>query len=213
MSLLTANTDFFNYVHSDFQAYLSPVMHLPSEDRAEALFKKVREDFRYDPYHLDLRPDALRASNILHKKKAWCVEKAIILTAGFRALGLPAKIGFGIVINHIGVEKLTHYLRRPEIVFHGYVAVYYKGKWQKVTPAFDTLVCRASRVAPMDWDGNNDVMFQEFDRKGGRFMEYIHYYGEFDDVPVELMNAEMRKYYPHLFEAQYATNEFSFYHL
>jgi hypothetical protein len=213
MNTLTESSYYFDYTNTMFQSYLSPIFVLPREKQAESLFEKVREDFRYDPYHLDLRPHALVASNIIQKKTAWCVEKAIVLTSGFRALGYPAKIGFGIVINHIGVEKLNKYLRRPEIVFHGYVAVLYNNKWQKLTPAFDSIVCRASRVHPMNWDGDCDVMFQEFDKKGGKFMEYIHYYGEFKDVPVELMNAEMKKYYPHLFEEQYVSKEFSFYHL
>ena len=55
-------------------------------------------------------------------------------------------------------------------------------------------------------------MFQEFD-KDRKFMEYLHFYGEFDDVPIELMNLEMRKYYPHLFEKEYDTKVFSFKHL
>lgn len=206
-------TFYFDYDHPDFQDYLQPILELSKEKQALALFNKVRDDFRYDPYHLDLRQDALKASVIVKKKKAWCVEKSIVLIAGFRALGFEAKPGYGIVINHIGVDKLTKYLKRPEIVFHGYVSVKYNGKWQKLTPAFDSLVCRASKVELMQWNEENDVMFQEFDKKGGKFMEYIHYYGEFDDVPVELMNDEMKKYYPHLFKNHYETDEFSFHHL
>jgi hypothetical protein len=42
-------------------------------------------------------------------------------------------------------------------------------------------------------------MFQEYEN-GNKFMEYLHFYGEFSDIPFELMHDEMRKYYPHLFE-------------
>ncbi len=44
-------------------------------------------------------------------------------------------------------------------------------------------------------------------------MEYVHNYGTFSDVPIELMNSEMKKYYPHLFENEFITKEFSFYHI
>jgi hypothetical protein len=44
-------------------------------------------------------------------------------------------------------------------------------------------------------------------------MEYLHFYGIFSDVPIELMNAEMKKYYPHLFESAFNEKEFSFLHL
>lgn len=213
MDKLLEETDYFDYNNDYFQKFLEPILNLKKESQALALFEKVRDEFRYDPYHLDLRPEALIASTIIKKKRAWCVEKAIVLTAGFRALGLPAKPGYGIVVNHIGVEKLTKYLNRPEIVFHGYVSVFYNNKWQKVTPAFDSLVCRASKVEIMNWNGEEDVMFQEYNKLGGKFMEYIKYYGEFDDVPVEFMNKEMKKYYPHLFQQEFNSNEFSFLHI
>jgi len=60
-----------------------------------------------------------------------------------------------------------------------------------------------------DWDGETDSLFQEFDQ-GKRFMEYKFNYGTFNDVPINLMNSEMQKYYPHLFEESYDTKEFSF---
>jgi hypothetical protein len=55
-------------------------------------------------------------------------------------------------------------------------------------------------------------MFQEYDKKA-KFMEYIHHYGSFSDVPIELMNFEMKRYYPHLFEKEFVSKEFSFYHI
>ena len=67
-------------------------------------------------------------------------------------------------------------------------------------------------VAPLDWDGEADSMFQEFE-KGEKYMEYKHFYGEFTDIPIELMNSEMKKYYPHLFEEEFVSKQFSFYHI
>jgi transglutaminase-like putative cysteine protease len=183
----------------------------PKKDQAIELYYLVRDHFLYDPYHLDLRPVALKASEILKKRRAWCVEKAIVMATCLRTLGIPSRLGYGIVINHIGVEKLTAYLQRKEIVFHGYVEALLDGKWVKSTPAFDKKVCRISGVPPLDWDGEHDAMFQAY--KGSeKFMEYVHFYGHFDDVPVELMNQEMKKYYPHLFEKEYDSREFSFFH-
>jgi len=126
-------------------------------------------------------------------------------------LGVPSRLGYAIVQNHIGVEKLESYLRRKEIVFHGYVDVFLNGQWFSCTPAFDKRICRISGVPPLDFDGMNNSMFQAYsDEK--QFMEYLHYYGTFPDVPVKLMNAEMKKYYPHLFETEWNSKEFSFHH-
>lgn len=182
------------------------------KQQAIDLYLKVRDGFIYNPYHLDLRPEKLRSSVVLQKSRAWCVEKAIVLATGLRALGIPSKLGYGIVVNHIGVEKLTAALRREEIVFHGYVSAFIDGKWVKSTPAFDPLICKLSGVEPLEWDGETDSLFQAY--KGDqKFMEYKHFYGEFEDVPVELMNAEMKKYYPHLFEEEHNSRSFSFFHL
>lgn len=194
-------TEFLKNVPSD----------LTSKELAVHLYFLVRDSFLYDPYHLDLRPESLKASEIIKKKRAWCVEKSILLATCARYFKIPARLGFAIVTNHIGVEKLVSYLGKDEIVFHGYVELFIDGNWVKCTPAFDKKVCRLSGVAPLDWDGENDSMFQEFEG-GKRFMEYKHFYGVFDDVPVDLMNSEMKKHYPHLFEKEWNTKEFSFFH-
>ncbi|WP_341905950.1 transglutaminase family protein [Fluviicola taffensis] len=180
-----------------------------SVQQVVAIYETVRDSFLYDPYHLDLRPDFLKASVIVSKNRAWCVEKALLACACFRAFGFPARLGFGIVKNHIGVEKLKTYLKRDEIVFHGYVEVWIEGKWSKCTPAFDPRICKLSGVPLLEWDGREDSLFQAY-VENTQFMEYLHFYGEFGDVPFELMHQEMQKYYPDLFENPVDTKAFSF---
>jgi hypothetical protein len=177
--------------------------------QAVAIYETVRDSFLYDPYHLDLRPEFLKASVVVSKKRAWCVEKALLACACFRAFGFPARLGFGIVKNHIGVEKLFHYLKREEIVFHGYVEVWLNGKWSKCTPAFDPRICKLSGVPLLEWDGGDDSLFQAY-VEDAQFMEYLHFYGEFADIPFELMHREMYRYYPDLFENPIDTKQFSF---
>lgn len=206
-------TFFLDYSHPLMNDFLSGIdMSLPQKELAVQLYDRVRNGFLYDPYHLDLRHEGLKASHVLTKSRAWCVEKATLLAALARKCSIPSRLGYAIVTNHIGVERLLSYLQRDEIVFHGYVELYLDGKWVKCTPAFDDRVCMMSGVQPLIWDGEHDSLFQEFE-EGKRFMEYLHFYGEFDDVPIELMNAEMKKYYPHLFEDQFVSRTFSFYHL
>jgi hypothetical protein len=68
-------------------------------------------------------------------------------------------------------------------------------------------------VEPLDWNGKDDSLFQEFSTEEGKFMEY-HMTTVFEDVPVQLMNEEMRAYYPHLFDGSHDdSRRFSFYHL
>ncbi len=208
-----AETKYLNYTSDEVQKFVADVdASLALKDKAIKLYYQVRDGFLYDPYHLDLRPEALVASRILGKKRAWCVEKAIVLAAAARAVDIPSRLGYAIVTNHLGDDKLEGYLRRKEIVFHGYVEMYLENKWVICTPAFDTRVCRINKVTPLDWDGLTDSLFQSYSGED-QFMEYIHYYGTFADVPVDLMNEEMKKYYPHLFEDDYDTKAFCFHHL
>lgn len=206
-------TTYLNYSNPAFHSFLEN-LELPKDQTACALklYYHVRDTFLYDPFHLDLRPGSLIASGVLSKNRAWCVEKAIVLAACARKVGIPSSLGYAIVVNHIGTDKLEKYLRKKEIVFHGYVSLYLNGKWVKCTPAFDQKVCRINRVSPLNWDGKTDSMFQEFEGNQ-QFMEYVHFYGDFDDVPVQLMNDEMKLHYPHLFEEQFDSKEFSFFHL
>lgn len=207
-------TFILDFTSPEVQEYVSEFRELNSlEEQAKALYLKVRDGFLYDPYRLDLRPEALKASVILKKSRAWCVEKAIVFAAGLRALSIPCRLGYAIVQNHIGVERLTTILRSEKIVFHGYVDVLLNDNWTKATPAFDHRTCSLCEVQPLEWDADEDSLFQEYSGKG-KFMEYHHDYGTFPDVPVELMNEEMKKYYPHLFDGTHTNSrQFSFYHL
>ncbi|TNE53297.1 MAG: transglutaminase family protein [Bacteroidetes bacterium] len=207
------STPFLDFESETIKSYLEGVTLVPNErEMAIILYEKVRDDFLYDPYHLDLRESAMKASVVVNKKRAWCVEKAVLLAACLRSVGIPSRLGFAIVTNHIGVERLVKYLRKEEIVFHGYVEVFLSEKWVKCTPAFDQRVCRLSGVDVLEWDGVHDSMFQAYDRKNQRFMEYKHFYGEFEDLPIRLMHQEMKKHYPHLFEGAWNQKEFSFFH-
>jgi transglutaminase-like putative cysteine protease len=206
-------TAFLDFEDPIFSAYCASIpTGLAPVEVAKLLYLKVRDGFLYDPYHLDIRPSGLIASQICIKKRAWCVEKAIVLAAAARKFGIPSRLGFAIVVNHIGVEKLRTYLQKEEIVFHGYVELFLEDRWVKCTPAFDKRICALSKVEPLDWDGKTDSMFQAFENER-QFMEYVHFYGEFEDVPVALMNSEMKKHYPQLFEKEFSSKVFSFYHL
>lgn len=206
-------TQHLDFETTDFQNFIANFKKINNEtNRALSYYAFVRDHFLYDPYHLNLQSSALKASKIIDKKRAWCVEKSIVFAAGLRAMNIPARLGYAIVENHIGVVKLAEILKTPRIVFHGYVEVYLSEfkKWTKATPAFDRRVCRLSGVSPLEWDGQEDSLFQAY-QGDKQFMVYHHDYGVFQDVPIQKMNEEMRLHYPHLFNGSIAnTKGFSF---
>ena len=176
-------------------------------EKAVKLYYAVRDGFQYNPYLLDLRPQGLTASDLLTRKRGYCVEKAVLLAATARAVGVPSRLSFYIVRNHIATEKLEQILQKNYLVFHGAAEMFLGGKWLKTTPAFNKNLCKYLGVEPLEFDGTADSIFQEYDKSGNMFMEYLHEYGDFADLPYQLYLDELRKHYPHIFEHQTYTSD------
>jgi hypothetical protein len=83
-------------------------------------------------------------------------------------------------------------------VFHSYTDLYLNGKWVKATPSFNKSLCERFDVLPLEFDGNEDSMFQQFDGNGKLFMEYKFYHGCFADLPYNKMTEVLSDAYPHL---------------
>ena len=177
------------------------------ENKIIALYKSVRDDFRYYPYHLILKPEALKASHLLTKEYGYCVEKSNLFAACMRVLCVPSKLCFANVRNHLATDRVEAYLKTDLMVFHGFVEIFLKDKWIKVTPVFDTSICERLGVSVLEFDCIEDSIFQESDKSGNPFMIYEHYYGSFSDLPFELFVSELRRHYPHLFEKKIHTEK------
>lgn len=169
---------------------------------AMSLFYAIRDGWRYDPYQIDLSESAMKASHLLTRNYGYCIEKACLLAASARVLGIPSRLGFANVRNHIGTEKLEKILQTDVLVFHGYTELYLDNCWVKATPAFNRQLCDRLNVAPLEFDGKTDSLFQQYAADGGKFMEYLHDYGTFADVPRDLFITELKRHYPHLFNQQ-----------
>jgi transglutaminase-like putative cysteine protease len=167
-------------------------------ERAKLLFVAVRERVRYDPYQLAFEPDDLTASATLLRKRAFCVPKAILLAAAFRAVGIPTRLGFVDVTNHLATPRLLETLKTTVFAFHGYVIAKIGEREVKLTPAFDSRLCDYFGVAPLEFDGEHDAMLQAFDGEGHAFLEYLKDRGVWDDFPYDEMVRVWREVYPHL---------------
>ncbi|HRK27186.1 MAG TPA: transglutaminase family protein [Chitinophagales bacterium] len=197
-----AATPFINSHHPAVIAFAQKTtQHCHTDtEKAVAIYYAVRDGILYDPYHIDLNPDAISASLTLARGRGYCIEKALLMAAAARAVGIPNKLGFANVRNHLATEKFIRALRTNVFVFHGYVSLYLNGTWVKATPAFNQSLCQKFGVQPLPFNGITDAVFQEFDHHGKQYMEYLHYHGEFADFPFEQFVTELQTYYPHFFE-------------
>jgi transglutaminase-like putative cysteine protease len=163
--------------------------------RATRLFYAVRDGLRYDPYSVSHEPEAYRASTIVATSRAFCVQKAVLLAAAARAVGLPSRLGFADVRNHLATPKLLERMGTDVFVFHGYAEFRIDGRWLKAAPTFNRELCERFGVRPLEFDGTADALLHPFDREGRRHMEYVRERGTFADLPFEEMIRVLRKAY------------------
>ncbi len=155
------------------------------EERAVRLFHVVRDGIRYDPYAVSRDPGDYRASTVLTRPAAYCIPKAVLLTALARGVGIPARLGFADVRNHLASEKLLARLGTDLFVFHGFTEFWLARRWVKATPAFNIELCERFGVRPLEFDGRSDALFHEYSADGRRHMEYVAQRGSFADLPLE----------------------------
>lgn len=193
-------TAFIDSDHPDIVAFTARAVGdaTGAHDRALKLFYAVRDDFRYDPYAVDMRPEGFRASTCLHRGVGFCVTKAVLLAACLRADGVPARLGFADVRNHLVTERLRQMMGTDVFAFHGYTDVYLNGKWVKATPAFNIGLCEKFRVLPLDFDGVNDSIFHPFDADGRKHMEYVRDRGVYADLPFDEIRDTFAELYPYM---------------
>lgn len=167
-------------------------------DKAARLYLGIRDRVQYDPYRVELTPEGMRASRTLAQGHGWCVPKAALLAAVCRASGIPARVGYADVRNHLSTRRLHALLGTDIYYWHSYTAIHLEGKWVKATPAFDIELCARIGLAPLDFDGRTDSIFHPFDRTGKQHMEYLNYRGEYDDVPLARIRETFTMHYPNL---------------
>ena len=154
-------------------------------DRAIALYHVVRDEIVYTPY-CDFRSvETYRASACLARGSGFCVAKSALLAAAARAVGIPARLRFADVRNHLASPRLRRLMGTDVFYYHGYTELSLDGAWVKATPVFDRGLCERFGVPPLPFDGRRDSLFQAYDSSGRRHMEYVRDRGPSADVPAE----------------------------
>lgn len=208
-------TEFLDYdaaVVRDFVAANLPAGDDPAArddltdiERARALYYAVRDSIKYEVYGVDLSRHGLRASSIITAGKGFCVHKSIVYAAAVRSVGIPSRIVYGDVRNHLASERLRELVGGDVFCYHSLTSVYLAGKWVKATPVFNKLLCRLYKIKPLDFDGRTDSLYHPYDELGRRHMEFLRMHGEFDDVPYQEVISGIKQAHPRLFASSLTT--------
>ena len=189
MDPLLAPTPTIDSDHPEVVAFARQHATDPSDARnaAVALYYAIRDGIRYDPYTVGTDVESLRASATLSARRGWCVAKAVLLAAACRAIGIPARLGFADVRNHLSTRRMRAAMGTDVFYWHGYATVRLEGRWVKATPAFNVELCEKFRLHPLEFDGREDSIYHPFDLEGRRHMEYLRDRGEYEDVHFDAM--------------------------
>jgi transglutaminase-like putative cysteine protease len=175
--------------------------------RAVALFYAVRDGLRYEVYQSDLSREGMRASAIIDRGFGFCIHKSLVYAAVTRAAGVPSRIVLGDVRNHLASPRLRELVGGDLFRFHCLTEVHLGGRWVKATPVFNRMLCRLYKIAPLEFDGETDSVYHPYDEQGRRHMEFVHWHGEFDDFPYDLVVDGIREAHPLLFADTSRTTE------
>ncbi|MEO8798383.1 MAG: transglutaminase family protein [Polyangiaceae bacterium] len=199
---LLASTRFIDSAHPAVVAFAKEAVGGARTDseKTARLFRAVRERLRYDPYTMTIDPLDYTASHVLTLERTYCIPKAVLLAAAARAAGLPARLGFADVKNHLSSQKLIDRLGSDLFAFHGYAEVWVDEIPYKLTPAFNESLCARFGVPALDFDpaSPKDALLQAFDGEGRTYMEYVGDRGTFVELPFEHIMSSFRTLYPGL---------------
>ena len=171
-------------------------------ERVISLYYAVRDQIRYDPYTSSDDPSDFAASRTLELMRGWCVPKSILYAACCRAIGIPARLGYADVRNHLSTENLRRLMGTDIFYWHGYTDVYLNGKWVKATPVFNIELCEKFRLKTLEFDGLEDSIYHPFDLDGRKHMEYLNFRGEYADLPYDEMQNDFARLYPGFMEQE-----------
>jgi transglutaminase-like putative cysteine protease len=190
-------TDIIDADHPDIRAFVEEKTDNSKNavDKAIRLYYAVRDGIRYDPYYPFFLPEHYRASRVLKCGRGFCIPKVSVLCAAARACGIPSRAGFADVRNHLATRRLREYMGSDVFVFHGFTEFFLEGRWVKATPAFNRELCERHGVAPLEFNGREDSIFQPYSDEKRRFMEYIRFHGSYADIPVAEIVAAFKEAY------------------
>jgi len=140
------------------------------------LFYHVRDSIKYNLFMISTCEDDFKASRILEWGKGYCVQKAVLLAAMSRAVGIPCRLAYAKIRNHHTPEHIVRMIGTNVFPRHGYNQFYCDGRWISATAAFDRDLCAKNGLPAVEFDGLTDAILPEKDLEGGLYIEYLEKY-------------------------------------
>ena len=75
----------------------------------------------------------IRASSVLTAGRGFCIGKLALLAATARVIGVPARVGYTDVRNHMSSRRLRERTKTDVFLWHSYTDLCIDGRWFKAT--------------------------------------------------------------------------------
>lgn len=164
-----------------------------ARDKVVRLFAFVRDQIPYNLFMISMHPDDFRASFILEAQKGYCVQKAVLLCAFARCVGVPSRLALARIRNHRVPPALQARLGRNEFPGHGYNQFFIDDRWVSAAATFDAALCARIGVPVVEFDGSIDAILPATALDGGPYIEYLESYGNFADLPLDFITERTSK--------------------
>jgi transglutaminase-like putative cysteine protease len=153
-------------------------------EKAAALYYFVRDTIRQNPYAPMQDREDYRATVTLERGSGTCEHKSVVLVALCRAAGMPARLGYVDIRDHLLSEKFRRMIGGDNLLIqHGYVEMCIDGRWVHASPAYDLATCEKGGFVPVDFDGANDAKDSPYDQEGKPHIEHVKDHGHYEDFP------------------------------
>lgn len=190
-------TSFLDSDHPDIVNLVNRLTEPNDSDREKAkkIFYFVRDSIHYDMYAVSNVGDDYKASSILKQGRGYCVQKAIILAAMGRAVGIPSRLVLVAIRNHKAPADALEIMKTDIFFPHMYNQFYINSTWINVAATFDRDICERINVPWVEFDGVSDALLPSYGNDGKPYIEYLDRYGDFDDFPFQLVLEKLPHYY------------------
>lgn len=199
---LLAATDLLDHESDEVRRFVAeaiPDTDVSDREKAVALYYAVRDGVFYEVYGADLSQEGLRASAVAAANTGFCLHKSILYAASTRAVGIPSRVLAGEVRGHLASDRLKK-LVGGDVFLHWLNEIRLKGRWLKVTPVFNKMLCKLYGISPLEFDGTADAVYHPFDEHGRQHMEFIGPVASFDEVEHATVVTLMRQRHPNMFD-------------
>src|SRR5690242_1848783 len=125
----TAPGEFIDSADVSVQEFAKKAAEGAGDDvsRAVKLYYAVRDEVLYDPYCSGEERLYFRASDCLGAKRGFCIPKAALLAAAARSVGIPARVAYADVRNHLSTKKLLELTGGGLFIWHSFTELLLDG--------------------------------------------------------------------------------------